>query len=350
MKGAALQDPLPEVPEHGNKLAPENSWTEHEQGRFDETLKAWARWEVNYTGGFVASPRCEGVTTNVDAICDACKRVVNDESFKAAVRRKVKESQLPKEEQHAMHEARKKFTPSTLRNSDARAIENKLKDPLIFDAYQQLQRGNDTECFLRLFKAARDGQLKEEHQTFHELCAVFADQLKREQSANKNLKYGIRYPKNYLNFMVLVRSYGASSARQYGIITSQLGGPSPRHLRTLAASSEDALQNPYLIYENIARVKRFVDFIRYKGPLVVAGDCTKLKGRLTYSNDFGSHILGSVLPSQDCEVHDVEDIAKIIDNIKKKNAIASQVRAILIQIPLPQYPPQVIALLPHLIM
>lgn len=250
-----------------------------------------------------------------------------------------------------MHEARKKFTPSTLRNSDARAIENKLKDPLIFDAYQQLQRGNDTECFLRLFKAARDGQLKEENQTFHELCAVFADQLKREQSANKNLKYGIRYPKNYLNFMVLVRSYGASSARQYGIITSQLGGPSPRHLRyilhlsnldtvlnavtlsrTLTASSEDALQNPYLIYENIARVKRFVDFIRYKGPLVVAGYCTKLKRRLTYSNDFGSHILGSVLLSQDCEVHDVEDIAKIIDNIKKKNGIASQVRAILIRV------------------
>lgn len=78
LKGAVLQDPLLEVPEHGNKDAPENSWTKHEQGRFDETLQAWARWEVNYAGGFVASPRCEGVTTNIDAICDACKRVAND--------------------------------------------------------------------------------------------------------------------------------------------------------------------------------------------------------------------------------------------------------------------------------
>jgi hypothetical protein len=85
-------------------------------------------------------------------------------------------------------------------------------------------------CFLELFKAARDGQLQG-RKTFQELCVVHADQLKREASNNKNLKYGIRYPKNFLNFMTLVRSYGGDSARQYGIITSQLAGPSPRHLR-----------------------------------------------------------------------------------------------------------------------
>jgi hypothetical protein len=52
----------------------------------------------------------------------------------------------------------------------------------------------------------------------------------------------------------------------------------------------------------MARVKHFVDSISYKGPIVAAGDCMKLRSRLTYSNDFGSRILGSVLPYEECEV------------------------------------------------
>lgn len=88
----------------------------------------------------------------------------------------------------------------------------------------------------------------------------------------------------------------------------------------------------FKIIENIAHVKRFVDSLNYKGPIIVAGDCTKLRSCLTYSNDFGSHILGSVLPYEECEVDEVEHIARVIDTIKKKNAIATQVRAILAQV------------------
>jgi hypothetical protein len=52
----------------------------------------------------------------------------------------------------------------------------------------------------------------------------------------------------------------------------------------------------------MARVKHFVDSISYKGPIVAAGNCMKLRSRLTYSNDFGSRILGSVLPYEECKV------------------------------------------------
>jgi hypothetical protein len=100
----------------------------------------------------------------------------------------------------------------------------------------------------------------------------------------------------------------------------------------LVANSEDALRNPYLIYENVARVRRFVDSIKYLGPVAIAGDCTKVRSRLTYSTDFGSHILGSVLPLQECEVDDPDDIDDIIDKVKKKKAMASQVRAILVKV------------------
>lgn len=55
--------------------------------------------------------------------------------------------------------------------------------------------------------------------------------------------------------------------------------------RTLVAKSEDALTNPYLIFENVARVKHLVDSVKYTGPVAVAGDCTKVCACLAYSTD-----------------------------------------------------------------
>jgi hypothetical protein len=114
--------------------------------------------------------------------------------------------------------------------TDARQLRDKLNDPHVFAAFEALSNNDNTKCFLSLYKAAVDGHLNDE-KTFHELCAVFNDQLKRKHSDDKNKKFGQRYPINYLNFMILMRSRGGSTARQYGILTGQLGGVSPRHLR-----------------------------------------------------------------------------------------------------------------------
>jgi len=94
----------------------------------------------------------------------------------------------------------------------------------------------------------------------------------------------------------------------------------------------DALQNPSLIYENMARMKRLADSIKYSGPVAIAGDCTKVRARLTYSNDFGSHILGSTLPLDKCEVDPSDDIDEIIDKIAHQGVLATQVRAILVKV------------------
>ncbi|KAJ7865860.1 hypothetical protein B0H14DRAFT_3595893 [Mycena olivaceomarginata] len=157
---------------------------------------------------------------------------------------------------------------------------------------------------------------------------------------------GIRYPPHYLNFAILMRSYGGNSSKQFGILSGEIPLPSPRHIRALVAKSEDALQNPFLIFENMARVKRLADSIHYSGPVAVAGDCTKVRKRLTFSNDFGGHILGSVWSLTDCIAEDTDDIKRVIDEVTKAKAEATQVRAILVKIPLPQIPPQVVALLP----
>ena len=72
----------------------------------------------------------------------------------------------------------------------------------------------------------------------------------------------------------------------------------------------------------------------FHGAIVISSDCTKVQPRLAYSTDFGSHILGSVLLLEECEVDETEDIDEVIADIKKKKAIASQTRAIVAKVSL----------------
>jgi len=79
-------------------------------------------------------------------------------------------------------------------------------------------------------------------------------------------------------------------------------------------------------------VKCFVNLISYKGPVCIEGDCTKVHSRLTYSNDYGSHVISSTLSLDVCEVNGCEDIDIIIKNVKSQKAMAMQVCAILIKV------------------
>jgi hypothetical protein len=102
--------------------------------------------------------------------------------------------------------------------------------------------------------------------------------------------------------------------------------------RSLVANSEDALQIPLLVYANMAWVLHLVKSVNFRGAIIISSDCTKVCARLAYSTDFGSHILGSVLPLEECKVDDTEDIDKVIAEIKAKKAIASQTRAIIVKV------------------
>lgn len=106
-----------------------------------------------------------------------------------------------------------------------------------------------------------------------------------------------------------------------------------------------------------------MDSIKYTGPVALAGDCTKVRARLMFSNDYGSHILGSTLTLDEVAVKDTNDIEDVVERVTREKKFASQVRAILIKvrprqhislcaadtllkIPLPHIPPLVIALIP----
>lgn len=102
--------------------------------------------------------------------------------------------------------------------------------------------------------------------------------------------------------------------------------------RQVVKQSPHALSSPWLVYENMARVKRFVDSVGYTGPLTIGGDCTKVRARLAFSTDYGSHILGSILPLNECEVDEPEEIDTVIAKIKRKKGIATQTRAVIVKV------------------
>jgi hypothetical protein len=83
----------------------------------------------------------------------------------------------------------------------------------------------------------------------------------------------------------------------------------------------------------MARLKRLMDRVKFTGPCAFGGDCTKVRKRLSYSNDFGGHVLGSVQPLDECEVHDAEDVDIVVDRLSDKKA--TQVRAIMVKVIFP---------------
>ncbi|KAJ3911642.1 hypothetical protein F5877DRAFT_55061 [Lentinula edodes] len=343
-----LKGACPAVPCDGSPDSDVNKWTESEWTKVKCLLAGYARWEVDLHGRFIKSTRCEIETYNTDSICDRCISVAKDESFKRAVRKKRREASLSPEERLEKAKLREKYaslTSDRLQKIQRRFVNDILSDRILFDITESLKTDSAEDCFLRLWQHAKDGHLGN-HQRVVDICEALDDRVAREASDNPKLICGIRYTQNVINFMMMMRSYGHNSHRQYTMFTSVFGGPTSRHLQTLRNKSVDAMRNPYLIFENVARAKRYYDSIDYMGPVIAASDCTKVKKRLNFSVQFGCHILGTTMPLQMVEVDSAEDIDEIVDQAVKENSLATQVRAVMIKIPLPRCPPIVIALLP----
>lgn len=177
---------------------------------------------------------------------------------------KNKEASLSKTKQLEVHIRREKYAPRTLRSTEARVLEQKACDPVTFTLLPHLQRNNSAGIFLTLYAQAKEGHLTE-NQTFLDISTVLSEQVRRATSANAKLKHGIRYPRDYLNFMTLMRSYGQQSAQQYAILSSQLGGPSPRTLwyELVNVSTQNMLTRNICVTGTLSSVPR----MRYRNHL-----------------------------------------------------------------------------------
>ncbi|PKB96771.1 hypothetical protein RhiirA5_434269, partial [Rhizophagus irregularis] len=143
------------------------------------------------------------------------------------------------------------------------------------------------------------------------LCEVINDAAERKIK-NKG-KQNIKYSEEFTNFLVIL---GGFSTRALDLFRQNLEGRCIQSIRYLRRNDEDCLTNPDLCYENVAKFKRLIDTIKYNGPIAAMTDNTKLKSCLRYSPQLGC-IVGSILPNDQTKV------------------------------PLPKFPPVVIALIPN---
>ncbi len=181
------------IPNNGNEEIEHRHWTKSEVKKHDQALMGWARWITDRMNGFIRSTCCEGVTSNKDGVCDACKAIAKDESFQRSVRRvsgrnccviwnsgscrreqKNAESKLSVTEQHKVLKRRGKHSAKYLLATDAHNLDAQLKDATVFAAFQSLKDEDNTKCFTGLYKAAIDGKLGD-HKVFHQFCEVFHD-------------------------------------------------------------------------------------------------------------------------------------------------------------------------------
>jgi len=71
--------------------------------------------------------------------------------------------------------------------------------------------------------------------------------------------------------------------------------------------------------------------LNWKGPILLMTDCTKIRSKLVYSQELG-YIMGSTLSSSEVSVSDINDIHAKIRYIYENNAIATQVRVIVLKV------------------
>ncbi|PKB98260.1 hypothetical protein RhiirA5_431673 [Rhizophagus irregularis] len=251
-----------------------------------------AEWKIDRDGNCVRAKNCTGDYTE-GSLCADCNHLkVNSNLASRISIKKPSEKNL-------------KFTPKW--NADLQIIWNAIKDhdslisnPWITLAEKGLNRAfKDSEVFLGLFE--------------------------------------------FTNFLVIL---GSISPRALDLFRQNLAGRSIQSIRNLRTNSSDTLTNPDLCFENVARFKRLLDRINYKGPIAAMTDNTKLKPRLRYSAQLGC-IVRSTLPQDETKVLIYNDIPQIIQSIKDKKAIANNVRAYILHVLLPRFPPIIIALIPN---
>ncbi|RGB26099.1 hypothetical protein C1646_770898 [Rhizophagus diaphanus] len=135
------------------------------------------------------------------------------------------------------------------------------------------------------------------------------------------------------------------SLKVLNLFCQNLAGIIIRIIRYHRSIPEDAINNPNLCHENVARFKRLLDSLHYKNNVVVMTDCTILKSRLQYSTNLGC-IVRSTLDQNNCKIETYDNIYKKISDIKQRNVIAKYVKIYVLQVPLSRFSLVIVILIP----
>ncbi|CAB4445037.1 unnamed protein product [Rhizophagus irregularis] len=294
--------------------------------QFNKQIAAESEWFIDRLGMCARSVNCE--RRSYRQTCSPCSLIQQNPYFWSRVRIAISD---PKNIKHTP-----KFYYSNnplltyLKNNQIKQL-NKLLGT---------ENSSSSEFWLELASKAADGAF-DRKPVFKGLCYIMLQAAEREED-NKGIQ-NLKYSNEFLDFLVILESI---SLKALDLFRQNLAGMTIRRtIRRHRSTSENAINNPDLCYENVARFKRLLDVLNYKGPVAAMTDCTKLKTGLQYSSKLGC-IVRSTLDHSDCKIEIYDDIYDTVSNIKNKNAIVKDVRIYVLQVPLLKFPPIVVALIP----
>ncbi|CAG8795430.1 9311_t:CDS:2, partial [Gigaspora rosea] len=258
--------------------------SENELQLLDSEIIRQSKWKIE--GLVVQFVLCEQYTTNSSQLCDYCKEIQDDQIFKNV----VSKQDIPN--------SKKKFMPKIQLRSNpiVKYIYNQDVCDLLYLANNN-NTNNENSFWIKFAEMGRNGGFSN-RKVFEGLCNIMVQITDREQR-NKGLQ-NLKYSDQFSDFIVILASL---SPQAYNVFRQNLAG-------LYCACLPYALHDPELCFENIARVKRLVDTIKYAGPIITMFDNTKIKERLGYSSIFGC-IVGSVLSTESTKVSTYEDVHQI---------------------------------------
>ncbi|RHZ88487.1 hypothetical protein Glove_22g143 [Diversispora epigaea] len=266
--------------------------------KLNRQIYAEAKWKIDREGNCVHAKNCNSKYTN-ENLCIEYKQIKSNIKLANCVRvKKPDEKNL-------------KFTPNFYFENDK--LKKYLKNADLLTIWNII-KNNKSLTNSNLWITIANKGLKEvftNSETFKSLCSIMCQIADRKE---KNMKtQNLKYSEEFTNFLIVL---GTISPYALDLFRQNLAG--------------HGIQN--LCFENVARFKRFLDKINYKGP------------SLRYSSQLGC-VIGSTLSQEETKINIYNDIPKIIQSIKNKKEIANYVRVYILQVPLPKFPPVIIALI-----
>ncbi|CAB4482434.1 unnamed protein product [Rhizophagus irregularis] len=287
-------------------------------------IYAESQWRVDKDCIAVRAKECTGYSDSGKTICNECYLL----KYNPILAHRLT---IPKPAPENL-----KFTPKFYFENNS--LKKHLQNQDLHEIWSVIKDNYDTSIWITLANKATNDAFKEKP-VFTGLCEVMVQAAIRKD--NNKGKQNIQYNEDFTNFLIILESF---STRVLDLFRQNLEGRTIQNIRKLRTNNEDTLTNPNLSFENVAKFKRLIDTLNYRGPIVAMSDNTKLKPALCYNPVLGC-IVGSTLSTEQTKINKYEDIQPIINNIKTKKAIAKDVRAYILQIPLLNFPPVVIALI-----
>ncbi|KAK4703204.1 hypothetical protein P7C70_g3018, partial [Phenoliferia sp. Uapishka_3] len=339
---------LPETPSYGCRDPLVGRWTADEKRKYTREAKRAAVWYLERVPETVRSGACTldmtGPRAHKEGVCLACSALLKNSTFWRARRARTKEvnrvAKLPEEDRQDIAYKKEHFTAS-FRVSNHKALLAKYQHlPAIAELSQTLEGESDERLapFIKLQAFASRGWLKGK-EIMTGLIECLVQKVEIEQSDDPvKAAHAARYSQDVMDWSILIRARGGTSAVQYTIARSQLAIPHPRTVKRATAKSGMGFA---LSGTDANRLKKYWEGIIARKldhhPVVIMQDCTKTNPALTHTGNFShlspnGHIVGSILKLTDVAVIDETSPAKITAAVSEQKAIATQVRAVLVKV------------------